>query len=75
MKKILLFVAAVVTMTACAESPTAPSAQRRAPSSAARDFECRSGYVIAYDSNGNPYCAPDSNAVQQQQQTLAAKQP
>lgn len=66
-KKLVVFVGALVAMTACAESSTAPSTQRTVPQAAHRDVTCRSGYVIAYDSNGNPYCAPaDSSGTQQQ---------
>lgn len=69
MKKLLVFVGALVAMTACAESSTAPTA-RRAPAAVRHDLTCRSGYEIAYDSNGNPYCAPiDSTGTQQQSAT------
>jgi hypothetical protein len=60
-KKLLLLVAAAALMSACSESPTAPSAPRAAPSKgASSDIECLTGYVIAYDEFGNPYCAPAS---------------
>jgi hypothetical protein len=64
-KKLLLAAAAGVCMAACAEAPTAPSTPKSvAPSKAnADDLECRSGYVIAFDENGNPVCVlaePDS---------------
>jgi len=64
-KKLVLFTAGVLLMSACAESSTAPtSSQRLAPTrSASGDLECRSGYVIAYDEFGNPYCAPVQNAA------------
>ncbi|HVX41322.1 MAG TPA: hypothetical protein VHB25_17290 [Gemmatimonadaceae bacterium] len=76
MKKLLLFLGAVAAMTACAESTTAPTAQRRAPAAASHDFTCRSGYAIAYDSNGNPYCVADSTQQQAQVQAQSTtKQP
>jgi hypothetical protein len=49
-------------MAACADSTTAPSAQARAPRASAShdgDFICQSGYVVAYDQDGNPYCIPE----------------
>jgi hypothetical protein len=57
-KKLVLFAGAAVLMTACSESSTAPSGpQRAAPTGrASSDLECRSGYIVAYDENGNPYC-------------------
>ncbi|HTE47891.1 MAG TPA: hypothetical protein VK636_21800 [Gemmatimonadaceae bacterium] len=62
MKKLLLLTATALAMAACSESSTAPAASKKAPSSAKfdEDFTCRSGYVIAYDENGNPYCVPDT---------------
>lgn len=61
MKKLLLLAAAASLMAACAQSPTAPGARRPAPSDRPNaDLQCRSGYVVAYDENGEPYCAPDS---------------
>jgi uncharacterized lipoprotein YajG len=63
-KKLLLFAGAALLMTACAESTTAPAASKKAPSARpSNDFTCRSGYVVAYDENGNPYCvAVDSRS-------------
>lgn len=62
MKKLLLFAGAVLVMAGCSEAPTAPAAAKRAPNvRPSNDITCRSGYVIAYDENGNPYCAPDPN--------------
>ena len=61
MKKILLLAAAGALMAACSDSPTAPAAAKKAPSARpSNDLECASGYIIAYDENGNPYCAPDN---------------
>lgn len=61
MKKLLLLAGTTILMAACADAPTSP--QRPAPSGrAAADFSCASGYIIAYDENGNPYCAPDPDA-------------
>jgi hypothetical protein len=67
MKRVLLLVSAVVLMAACSESPTAPSAARKAPAARAShdDIFCESGYVIAFDENGNPICVPDPNGDSQ----------
>ena len=57
-KKLLLAAVAGLLMAACSES-TAPTTPKAAATSNARaDFECRSGYIVAYDENGNPYCVP-----------------
>ena len=59
MKRLLLLVGAALVLGACSESPTAPAAARQSPGPrASEDLVCRSGYVVAYDENGNPYCAP-----------------
>ena len=62
MKKIVLLAAAALFAAACADS-TSPSAPRQvAPSNEAnRDLICASGYVVAFDENGDPYCAPESD--------------
>ena len=64
MKKLLLLAGAALAMSlgACADSTTAPT-RKVAPSDQAKhdDFFCESGYVIAYDENGNPYCVPDTS--------------
>ncbi|MFI5229461.1 MAG: membrane lipoprotein lipid attachment site-containing protein [Gemmatimonadales bacterium] len=61
-KKLLLFAGAALVLAGCSEAPTAPTAAKRAPSvRPSNDITCRSGYVIAYDENGNPYCAADPN--------------
>lgn len=59
MKKLML-VGAALAMAACAESSTDPSGSRRSVSGkrSADEFTCRSGYIIAYDEYGNPYCVP-----------------
>ena len=61
MKRVLLFVSAAVVMSACGQSPTAPAAAKKAPAarSSHDDIFCESGYVIAFDENGNPICVPD----------------
>ncbi len=69
MKKLLMLGAAVLGMAACSESSTAPSAPRGvAPGARAADITCRSGYMVAYDENGDPYCAPagDGNGMRMQ---------
>jgi hypothetical protein len=60
MKKLLVLAVAAAAMAACAESPTAPSQASRSGTTVQRsnDLTCRSGYLVAYDENGNPYCAP-----------------
>jgi hypothetical protein len=59
MKKVVLLVGAALALAACSESPTAPAPGRLAPAArSSDDLVCRSGYIVAYDSNGNPYCAP-----------------
>ncbi len=56
-KKLLLLLGAAIAMSACADSSTAPSAPKVAPADKANlDITCRSGYIVAYDENGNPYC-------------------
>ena len=65
MKKLLLLAGATLAMAAmaaCADSTTAPAPTPKAASAKAShdgDFECRSGYIVAYDENGNPYCVPE----------------
>jgi hypothetical protein len=60
-KRLLILAGASLLLAACAESPTSPSTGRRITPSGANhddDFKCESGYVVAYDENGNPYCVP-----------------
>ena len=63
MKKLLLLAGATLLMAACSDASTSPQRPTRvAPSvRASGDLVCASGYVIAYDENGDPYCAPDPN--------------
>jgi hypothetical protein len=69
-KKLLLLASAAVLMGACSDASTTSP---RRPTLAipngrpSADLFCASGYVIAYDENGNPYCAPDPNARSQAQ--------
>jgi hypothetical protein len=60
-KKLLLLAGASLLMAACADSSTAPVARDIKAAKAHRDGDltCRSGYVVAFDENGNPYCAPE----------------
>jgi hypothetical protein len=59
-KKALLLIGAGLLMAACSESTTAPAARKTTGARAhADDITCRSGYTVAYDKDGNPYCAPD----------------
>jgi hypothetical protein len=68
-KKLLLLATATVLMAACSDAPTSPRRPTLViPSGrASADLVCASGYIIAYDENGNPYCAPDPNAQAQAQ--------
>jgi len=63
-KKLLLLAGAAALMAACSDTSTAPGAPRTAApvNRANADLTCASGYIIAYDENGNPYCAPDPNS-------------
>lgn len=71
-KKLLLLAAAAMSMAACADSTAPTSTSLKAPTArSSNDFECRSGYVVAYDENGNPYCAP----IQQGAQTAGVIRP
>lgn len=67
MKKLFVLIAAASVMAACADSATAPTGQRRSatPQALHDTFTCRSGYIIAYDENGNPYCVPETTAATQ----------
>jgi len=64
-KKLLVFIGTVLVMTACSEAPSAPSSARKAAPSIRPngDATCRSGYAIAYDQDGNPYCAPGDQGI------------
>ena len=65
MKKLMLLAGAALVLGACAESPTAPAAAKQSPGNRLDDaVVCRSGYIVAYDENGNPYCAPALDAPQ-----------
>ena len=59
MKK-LIFICAALALAGCADSAVGPDGHRsaRGARSADEELTCRSGYVIAYDEFGNPYCAP-----------------
>lgn len=63
MNRILLLLGAAAAMAACSDAtaPAPPAAQRQAPSGPRYDMSCRSGYVIAYDQNGNPVCSGSSD--------------
>ena len=61
-KKLLLLAGASLLMAACAESSTAPTRSLKSTKvSRDGDFACGSGYVVAYDEDGNPYCIPDDS--------------
>ena len=60
-KRLLVVAGAALLMAACSEAPTAPPVPKKSLSPSAARFDeatCRSGYIVAYDENGNPYCAP-----------------
>jgi hypothetical protein len=77
-KKLFLISGAALVMAACAEAPTAPSPTSKAQAGGAARadvaLECRSGYIIAYDQDGNPYCAP-AQETQQSSAGSASFQP
>jgi nitrous oxide reductase accessory protein NosL len=55
--RLLLAVAATLTLAACSESPTSPRPlQPTKPS--ADEITCRTGYQIATRADGSQYCAP-----------------
>lgn len=64
MKRLMLF-ASVLAIAGCAEvAPSAPKTRRAAPQAVDRNITCRSGYAVAYYSDGTAYCAPtDSTAT------------
>jgi hypothetical protein len=63
-KKLLFVAGAALAMAACSEAPTSPWSPGKTPS-ARPSFDdvltCKSGYLVAYDEDGHPYCAPDPN--------------
>jgi hypothetical protein len=66
-KKLLALVAAALCMAACSDSSTGPSAASKVVAPANQgsrdDITCRSGYIVAFDENGNPYCAATDGAI------------
>ena len=65
MKKLLLLAAvgATALLAACSDTATSPLRPTRAAPRdlTTADLLCASGYIVAYDENGVPYCAPDPN--------------
>lgn len=59
MKNVLLLIGAGLLMAACSDAPSAPQTSK-APAARPQmdDLTCRSGYIVAYDQNGNPSCVP-----------------
>jgi hypothetical protein len=59
--RLLLAVAAMLTLAACSESPTAPPPL--SPAAPSFDYgtgpECKSGYHIATRSDGTAFCEAD----------------
>jgi hypothetical protein len=72
-KKLLLIAGAASFMAACSDAATGPSPRMVAPGRANTDFVCRSGYVVAYDEYGNPYCAPDGGSSMTSPTTASPK--
>lgn len=68
MKKVRLLVlaAGALLLAACAESTTAPSQMRTKGSTAkpSFDFTCPSGYITAFDDDGNPICVPAGDGAE-----------
>lgn len=65
-KKLLTLVAAALCMAACSDSSVGPSAASKvSPSNQGSrdDFTCRSGYIVAFDENGNPYCVATDRMI------------
>jgi hypothetical protein len=53
-------------VAACSQAPTAPTGSSLAPRQKAsldEEFTCRSGYIVAYDEQGNPYCKLDDSGL------------
>lgn len=63
--KKLLIVASALVLAGCADvAPSAPAARHLTPQAPSRNITCRSGYAVAYNSDGSAYCAPtDSTAT------------
>lgn len=61
----LLIIASALVVAGCADvAPSAPAGRHVAPQAPRLDLTCRSGYAVAYNSDGSAYCAPaDSTAV------------
>lgn len=60
MKALISLVGAALLLAACSGAPTAPTVKQTPNANASHDdLSCASGYVVAYDENGNPYCAPE----------------
>jgi len=57
-KLLLPLVGAALLLAACSGGPTSPTVKQPPAATAHHDLTCASGYVVAYDENGNPYCAP-----------------
>ena len=66
-KQLVLLGGIALLMAACSDASTSPKRPALAASSGrpSADLVCASGYVVAYDENGNPYCAPDPNVQNQ----------
>lgn len=60
MKKLLILAGALVAAGCSDVAPSAPAARHVTLQAPSRDLTCRSGYAVAYNSDGTAYCAPDS---------------
>jgi len=58
-KALISLLGAALLLAACSGAPTAPTVKQTPNAKANHDYSCASGYVVAYDENGNPYCVPE----------------
>lgn len=63
MKKLLLIAGALLIAGCSDVAPSAPAVRHVTPQAPNRDITCRSGYAVAYNSDGSAYCAPDSTTT------------
>ena len=59
MKALISLVGTALFLAACSGAPTAPTVRQTPNAKANHDDFCASGWVVAYDENGNPYCVPE----------------
>jgi hypothetical protein len=63
--KKLLLAGATLFIAACSQAPTAPGSKLAPRQKASLDEQlaCRSGYIVAYDEEGNAYCKLDDSGL------------